>query len=265
MGSSYTASIAGPDGWSLIQDHGVESPLQPPGLARTGKAREWKSLRVCPSATTRLTPLSLAWVVLPMSTRRRRMPSSYLHRRARCTGAVIAIVCCLSFLPKMYPAILRKPPEDPPVPSLGPNPSLYGLRVPPDLKSGMLCQDPEFGSHVLGHPPEERVADFDFMTYTSAGAWKLPGLVLAFTFVFGPLVLLYVYGLSHAEKPMELWGGIPEAWRSYIVLHVHRGFRIHNVPVHRFLQVDDSAIQGLRWPWGESDGDGTTGSSLHTS
>ena len=42
--------------------------------------------------------------------------------------------------------------------------------------------------------------------------------VLIFTFVFGPLVLVsYVYGVSYAEKPQDIWGGIPLSWQTYIV------------------------------------------------
>ena len=43
-------------------------------------------------------------------------------------------------------------------------------------------------------------------------------VVLGFTFVFGPLVLVsYAYGLSHVEDPNSLWGGVPLAWQTYIV------------------------------------------------
>ncbi len=83
-------------------------------------------------------------------------------------------------------------------------------------------------------------------------------LVLAFTFVFGPLVLAsYVYGLSHAEKPMDLWGGVPEGWRTYIVPFMFvaaLGFLIYWYIV--FFQLDESVVSSLRWPWGESDGNG---------
>jgi len=85
-------------------------------------------------------------------------------------------------------------------------------------------------------------------------------LVLAFTFVFGPLVLAsYVYGLSHAEKPIELWGGVPEAWRVYIVPFMFLaalGFLMYWYIV--FFQFDESIMRSLRWPWAESDGNGAT-------
>ena len=85
-------------------------------------------------------------------------------------------------------------------------------------------------------------------------------LVLVFTLLFGPLVLpSYAYGLSHAEKPMELWGGVPETWRGYIVPFMFVaafGFLMYWYIV--FFKFDESAVQSLRWPWGESDGGGAT-------
>jgi len=85
-------------------------------------------------------------------------------------------------------------------------------------------------------------------------------LVLTFTFVFGPLVLAsYVYGLSHAEKPIELWGGVPEVWRIYIVPFMFVaafGFLMYWYIV--FFQFDESVMSSLRWPWTKSDGNGAT-------
>lgn len=85
-------------------------------------------------------------------------------------------------------------------------------------------------------------------------------LVLAFTFLFGPLVLAsYAYGISHAEKPMDLWGGIPEAWRTYIIPFMFvaaLGFLMYWYIV--FFQFDDATMGSLRWPWGDSDGKGAT-------
>tara|TARA_B100000686_G_scaffold346079_1_gene431863 strand:+ start:1591 stop:2142 length:552 start_codon:yes stop_codon:yes gene_type:complete len=83
-------------------------------------------------------------------------------------------------------------------------------------------------------------------------------LVMTFTLVFGPLVLAsYVYGLSHAERPMDLWGGVPEAWRAYIVPFMFVaaiGFLMYWYVV--FFQFEDSTIESLRWPWGDGDGQG---------
>jgi len=85
-------------------------------------------------------------------------------------------------------------------------------------------------------------------------------VVLAFTFVLGPLVLAsYVYGVSHAEQPMELWGGIPESWRSYIVPFMFvaaLGFLMYWYIV--FFQFEETMVSSLRWPWTESDGNGNT-------
>ena len=83
-------------------------------------------------------------------------------------------------------------------------------------------------------------------------------LVLIFTFVFGSLVLVsYVYGLSHAEKPQDLWGGIPLSWQTYIVPFMFiaaAGFLIYWWIL--FYQVDQETFSSLRWPWVYSDGKG---------
>ena len=82
--------------------------------------------------------------------------------------------------------------------------------------------------------------------------------VLIFTFVFGPLVLVsYVYGVSHAEKPQDLWGGIPLSWQTYIVPFMFiaaAGFLIYWWIV--FFQFDQDTFSSLHWPWGYSDGNG---------
>ena len=83
-------------------------------------------------------------------------------------------------------------------------------------------------------------------------------VVLIFTLVFGPLVLAaYAYGISHAERPMELWGGIPESWQTYIVPFMFIaafGFLMYWYIV--FFQFDESTLGSMRWPWGESDESG---------
>ena len=84
--------------------------------------------------------------------------------------------------------------------------------------------------------------------------------VLTFTFVFGPLVLAsYAYGLSHAERPADLWGGVPPSWQTYVVPFMFVaaiGFLIYWYIV--FFQIDAATLVSLRWPWGSSDGDGAT-------
>ena len=83
-------------------------------------------------------------------------------------------------------------------------------------------------------------------------------LVLTFTFIFGPLVLVsYVYGLSHAEQPQDLWGGIPLPWQSYIIPFMFiaaAGFLVYWWIV--FFQFDQSMFSSLHWPWKDPDGKG---------
>jgi len=85
-------------------------------------------------------------------------------------------------------------------------------------------------------------------------------LVLKFTLICGPLVLAsYVYGVSHTENPMELWGGIPPSWRVYIIPFMFiaaLGFIIYWYVI--FFQFDDTSFESLRWPWKVSDGNGAT-------
>ena len=80
-------------------------------------------------------------------------------------------------------------------------------------------------------------------------------VVLGFTFVFGPLVLVsYAYGLSHVEDPNSLWGGVPLAWQTYIVPFMFIaafGFLIYWYTA--FYQLDETTLSSMRWPWGISD------------
>ena len=78
------------------------------------------------------------------------------------------------------------------------------------------------------------------------------------TIVLGPLVLAsYAYGLSHAEDRMALWGGIPSSWQTYIVpfMFVAAAGYLMFWWIALF-QMEVSALEALRWPWGESDGSG---------
>ena len=79
-----------------------------------------------------------------------------------------------------------------------------------------------------------------------------------FTLITGPLVLVsYVYGLSRLDDKASLWGGIPASWTTYIVPFMF-------VAAIGFLmfwwislvKIDVSVMESLRWPWGESDGNG---------
>ncbi|HJL55182.1 MAG: hypothetical protein QGH57_00785 [Candidatus Thalassarchaeaceae archaeon] len=83
-------------------------------------------------------------------------------------------------------------------------------------------------------------------------------MVLAFTIVFGPLVLVsYAYGLSHFDRPDDLWGGIPTSWQTYIAPFMFvaaAGFLIYWWIA--LFQFDESALTSLHWPWADSDGMG---------
>ena len=75
--------------------------------------------------------------------------------------------------------------------------------------------------------------------------------VLLFTYIFGPLVLVsYVYGISHALNPQELWGGIPLSWQTYIIpcmFIAAAGFFIYWWIV--FFYIDNIKFSSLHWPW----------------
>ena len=82
--------------------------------------------------------------------------------------------------------------------------------------------------------------------------------ILVATLVLGPLVLVsYAYGISHAEDRMALWGGIPSSWQTYIVpfMFVAAAGYLMFWWIALF-QMEVSALEALRWPWGESDGSG---------
>jgi len=82
--------------------------------------------------------------------------------------------------------------------------------------------------------------------------------VLIFTFLFGPLILLsYIYGVSHAERPKDLWGGIPLSWQTYIIPFMFiaaAGFLMYWWIV--FFYFDHVAFSSLHWPWESPDGNG---------
>ncbi len=82
--------------------------------------------------------------------------------------------------------------------------------------------------------------------------------VRIFILIFGTLVLVsYVYGLSHASDKDALWGGIPWSQAQFIVPFMFLaafGFLMYWWII--LYQNDESALESLRWPWGESDGGG---------
>lgn len=79
-----------------------------------------------------------------------------------------------------------------------------------------------------------------------------------FTFITGPLVLVsYAYGLSRLDDKASLWGGIPTSWTTYIVPFMFLaaiGFLMYWWVA--LFQIEVSVLDSLRWPWGESDGNG---------
>jgi hypothetical protein len=78
--------------------------------------------------------------------------------------------------------------------------------------------------------------------------------------LFGILILLsYVYGVSKSGDAMALWGGIPISWTKFIIPWMFIaaiGFLMYWWTI--LYSVDASVIDALRWPWGESDGNGAT-------
>ena len=82
--------------------------------------------------------------------------------------------------------------------------------------------------------------------------------VRTFIFIFGNLVLVsYVYGLSHAPDKNALWGGIPWSQAKFIVPFMFLaaiGFLMYWWVA--LFQIEVSVLESLRWPWGESDGNG---------
>ena len=77
-------------------------------------------------------------------------------------------------------------------------------------------------------------------------------------YITGPLVLLsYVYGISKMESPNDLWGGIPESWRSLNVSCMFisaTGFLI--IWWFFLYRWDATAVETVQWPWGEGTGGG---------
>ena len=79
-----------------------------------------------------------------------------------------------------------------------------------------------------------------------------------FTFVAGPLVLIsYAFALSRLDDWDSLWGGVPETWITYIVPFMFLaaiGFLMYWWVA--LFKLDVAVFESLRWPWGESDGNG---------
>ena len=76
-------------------------------------------------------------------------------------------------------------------------------------------------------------------------------LVRTVVFVLGPMVLAsYVIGVRRMEDPMELWGGIPESWRSLNVMCMFiaaAGFLIAWWQL--LFGWDFGVVESVGWPW----------------
>lgn len=70
-------------------------------------------------------------------------------------------------------------------------------------------------------------------------------------YITGPLVLLsYVIGVGRMSSPEQLWGGIPESWRTIntaTMFVAATGFLI----TWWFLlyKWDEAAVETVQWPW----------------
>ena len=76
-------------------------------------------------------------------------------------------------------------------------------------------------------------------------------LVRTVVFVLGPMVLAsYVIGIRRMDDPMELWGGIPESWRSLNVMCMFiaaAGFLIAWWQL--LFGWDVGVVESVGWPW----------------
>ena len=72
-------------------------------------------------------------------------------------------------------------------------------------------------------------------------------------YITGPLVLAsYVFGLSRMENPNDLWGGIPESWRTLNVTCMFVAAAGFLIMWWFFLyRWDVVAVESVQWPWGE--------------
>ena len=72
-------------------------------------------------------------------------------------------------------------------------------------------------------------------------------------YITGPLVLAsYVFGLSRMDNPNDLWGGIPESWRSLNVTCMFVSAAGFLIMWWVFLyRWDAAAVESVQWPWGE--------------
>ena len=79
-------------------------------------------------------------------------------------------------------------------------------------------------------------------------------------YITGILVLVsYVYGISKMENPNQLWGGIPESWRTLNVTCMFISALGFLIMWWFFLYRWDAAVvETVQWPWGDGDSGGHT-------
>lgn len=82
--------------------------------------------------------------------------------------------------------------------------------------------------------------------------------VRLFTALCGFVVLLsYYFGVKKLSDPKKLWGGIPESWqRIQIPFILLAAFGYLVFWWVSLFQLGLSELNGLRWPWSDSDGQG---------
>ncbi len=70
-------------------------------------------------------------------------------------------------------------------------------------------------------------------------------------YILGPLVLAsYAFGIYRMDDPMQLWGGIPESWRSINTACMFVSAAGFLIMWWFYLYHWDSAIvETIQWPW----------------
>ena len=79
-------------------------------------------------------------------------------------------------------------------------------------------------------------------------------------YITGPLVLAsYAFGISRMESPNDLWGGIPESWRTLNVSCMFIAAIGFLIMWWFFLYRWDMAlVETVQWPWTEGNSGGHT-------
>tara|TARA_B100000902_G_scaffold396939_1_gene459246 strand:- start:1104 stop:1655 length:552 start_codon:yes stop_codon:yes gene_type:complete len=78
------------------------------------------------------------------------------------------------------------------------------------------------------------------------------------TIVGGFILVAYAYGVSRMEDATALWGGVSGSLQRFSIFFMFVaaiGYLIFWWMV--LFRMDPASLADLRWPWGESDGEGT--------